>query len=123
MIGQDQGHELHNSAINPEKRICASENCIPRLNSLRHCLGKEEWNDALQATASFQTQPPESFSRRAASLFTVTRSRVLEVLEEIGIGIHDHHVTAILEACTVSFEAAIKFVKLRILAERLGVDL
>jgi hypothetical protein len=123
MIGQDQGHELHNSAINPEKRIYASENCIPRLNSLRHCLWKEEWNDAFKQRHHSKRNHQRVFQQRAASLFTVTRSRALEVLEEIGIGIHDHHVTAILEACTVSFEAAIKFVKLWILAERLGVDL
>lgn len=122
-MGQDQGHELHNSAINPEKRICPFENCVPPVKFVAPLSGERGMERRLQATASFQTQPPESFSRRAASLFTVTRSRALEVLEEIGIGIHDHHVTAILEACTVSFEAAIKFVKLRILAERLGVDL
>src|SRR5450830_1471777 len=48
---------------------------------------------------------------------------IFEILEKFGIRIKHHHVVVALETRAISFKAAIKLVKLRILTKCLGINL
>jgi hypothetical protein len=87
---------------------------------------KEKRNDALEKQHQSQCNGPRTVHKQPAS-FLRGRGRprpgALEILEELGIRIHNHQVVTVLEAGAIRFQAAVKLVELGILTECLRINL
>src|SRR5262245_52030026 len=70
------------------------------------------------------TRFPWRSPRRTMSVHRGNRSAcgLVQIAEEIAIGVQHHHVTLVGEAFAVRLEAAVEGVELLILTEGLGVD-
>lgn len=98
--------------------------CRNAVKGFTPLLWEQKRHHAFQYQHQAERKYPRGFHRTPVLLFSSTAASggTLEVLEEFRAGIEHHHVMVVLEAGTIRFQAAIKLVKLRILAKRLGID-
>jgi hypothetical protein len=87
---------------------------------------KEKRNDALEKQHQSQCNGPRTVHKQPASFLRAgcrPRPGALEIFEELGIRIDNHHVVPVLETGAIGFQASVKLEKLRILAECLRINL
>src|SRR5450830_73129 len=76
-----------------------------------------------QQAASILHPPFYDLALDLALFLGANATHTLEILEELGIWIHDHQVMPILETGAIRLKTTIELVKLGVLPERLGIHL